>query len=77
MLEWEGPDENGIWRAYDDYAMYTISQEDGKESCKVGYLTSPGLISEWRNGLSSLDEAKASAEHCVEHVHKIRSEPRR
>ena len=71
MLEWVGPDEGGVLRAYDDLAMYVISR-DRSGRFRVGFFPAPGPECPWDDSLETIDEAIASAARCVEHVREIR-----
>jgi hypothetical protein len=68
MLQWQNTDD--VYRAYDELAMYVISQEELGHFF-VGYFPSPGPICMWSSALS-VDAAKKSAELCAEFVRKLR-----
>jgi hypothetical protein len=72
MLEWVGPDESGVLRAYDDSAIYVIWRDDSGRF-GVGFLPAPGPECPWDDSLGTIDDAIASAERCAEHVREIRA----
>ena len=67
MLAWEGPDESGVFRAFDELALYVIWQVDTGRFV-VGYFPSPGPECPWENPVATIDHAKSSAERCASHV---------
>jgi hypothetical protein len=75
MLEWVGPDEGGVFRAYDDFALYVIWRDDSNHF-RVGFFPSPGPECPWDDSLGTIDEAFASAARCAEHVRKTRESHR-
>jgi hypothetical protein len=70
MLTWEGPDDRGVHRAYDDHALYVIALEDSG-GFQVGFFPSPGPECQWASPFATLIEAQASAEECAAHVARI------
>ncbi|MCW4239170.1 MAG: hypothetical protein N0E58_23250 [Candidatus Thiodiazotropha endolucinida] len=71
-LNWEEVDKDEMWCAENTQAGFIITKSDGKYS--VGYVPSPGPMCSWQDELSTMEEAKESAEKCVQHVAKIRTE---
>lgn len=67
MLEWRGPDESGVLRAWDNFALYVISLDEFARY-RVGYFPSPGPECSWSESHGTIEEAKTSAEACVRHV---------
>ena len=70
-MEWHGPDENGILRAYDDYALYVISCDAGGRY-QLSYFPSPGPECPWGEPHGTVEAAKVAAEECVRHVRSVR-----
>jgi hypothetical protein len=67
MLIWEGSDDGGVLRAYDDHALYVIARDDSG-GFRVGYFPSPGPECPWAGPLATLAEAQAAAEECAVHA---------
>ena len=65
MLEWK-LDDDGVYRASDQYALYIISIENGRY--RVGFFPAPGPECHWAEPHDDFEGAKASAELCVECV---------
>ncbi|MGD9171210.1 MAG: hypothetical protein PVI97_14270 [Candidatus Thiodiazotropha sp.] len=72
-LNWEGPDEDGIWYACDDVAIYIILPDENG-MLTVGYHPSPGPMATWKENLKTVDEAKAATDECVLEILRIRKE---
>jgi hypothetical protein len=71
MLAWNGPDEGGVYRAYDDLAMYVIVRGPSGHY-RVGFFPGAGPECPWEDRQETFGEAKASAERCVDHVRQVK-----
>ena len=72
LLKWRH-DDDGVYRATGDDALYVISQDDNGRFL-VGYFPSPGPECRWGEPHHSLEAAIVAADLCASHVRKIFSE---
>ena len=73
MLEWNWDESCKCHRASDSTAIYVISG-DTELGYKVGFFPGPGPECTWKSGFTDLEQAKSSAEDCVEHVRELQKQ---